>query len=218
MAKMIKNLSKNVVNKDSRFHLREDLDFTDDGSKFRGFDYNGMPITTLREGGFTYLSIRVDYLDTFFTIEDWMETEEYKLCDEFNCVEEINLDKLIDNCERIIAKVKELDDMRKNQTYETKEIINQLLEEKRMALSVLEEAKTSVKWWKLDKIDLNYVKDAFNGLSGDISIIEDLINKIENHSLNKRKLIYYYINMKRDGYIKIHPKSYSIQRLKEAMQ
>lgn len=215
---MIKNLSKNVVKKDSRFHLREDLDFRDDGSKFRGFDYKGLPITTLREDGFTYLSVRVDYLDTLFTFEDWMETEEFKLCDEFDCVEEIDLDKLIDNCERIIVKVKELNDICSKQTYDTMEIINQLLDEKKMILSILEEAKTSVKWWKLDTTDLHYVKNAFNRLSGEVSIIENLINEIKNGSLEKKRIRYYSICLKRDGYVKIGTKDYSIQRLKEAMQ
>ena len=109
---MVKNLSKVIVKNYEGFNLREDLNFSDDGNNFRGFDYKGLPITTLRSNvdGCVYLSIRVDYLDNDFTYYDWMETEEYKLANEFNGVREFDIDKLIENCERIIAKVNELNE------------------------------------------------------------------------------------------------------------
>ena len=164
MAKMIKNLSKNVVKADSRFHLREDLNFTDDGNRFRGFDYKGLPITTLRADGETYCSIRVDYLDNQFTYQEWMETKEYKLADEFNGVEEIDLDELIENCERILAKVEEMNEHCKAEVLDMTPVVERLRYEQNMLTAVIEEAKTSVRWWELDQWQMRYTMDAFKNI------------------------------------------------------
>lgn len=106
--KLVKNLSKVNIRNIDGFERREDLDFTDDGSKFKGYSYKGMPITTIRYKDETYLSVRVDYLWNKFDYKTWMQTEEYKLCDEFNGVSEVDIDKLVENLEKIIAKVNEL--------------------------------------------------------------------------------------------------------------
>ncbi len=115
----IKNLTKANIRKIEGMEKRENLDFEDDGNHFKGFSYKGMPITTLRTDDTTYLSIRVDYLNgtNNFTYDEWRGTEEYNLTDEFNGVSEIDLDKLLDNLERIIAKVNEL-----NAKFENEEI------------------------------------------------------------------------------------------------
>lgn len=106
--KLVKNLSKVNIRNIDGFERREDLDFTDDGNKFKGYSYKGMPITTIRCKGETCLSVRVDYLRNKFDYKTWMRTEEYKLCDEFNGVSEVDIDKLVENLEKIIAKVNEL--------------------------------------------------------------------------------------------------------------
>lgn len=106
--KLVKNLSKVNIRNIDGFERREDLDFTDDGNKFKGYSYKGMPITTIRCKGETCLSVRVDYLRNKFDYKTWMQTEEYKLCNEFNGVPEIDIDKLVENLEKIIAKVNEL--------------------------------------------------------------------------------------------------------------
>ncbi len=90
------------------FTRRPDLDFSDDGTRFVAYDYNGLPITYCKYIGNYYLQIRVDYLKNSFNYKDWMNTEEYKLAHEFNGVSEVNVDKLIENCIRIKAKVAEL--------------------------------------------------------------------------------------------------------------
>lgn len=111
--KIVKNLTVANIKKIEGMVRREDLDFNDDGNHFRGFEYKGMPITTLRSQDTTYLSIRVDYLKKSFTSNEWYETEEYKLCDEFNGVGEFDLDKLIENLEKVINKVNELNEAAK---------------------------------------------------------------------------------------------------------
>lgn len=108
--KIVKNLSIANIRKFENFVRREDLDFTDDGNHFKGFSYKGMPITTLRADNTTYLSIRVDYLKNEFTYREWMQTEEYKLCNKFNCVSEFDIDELVENIETILAKVAEMNE------------------------------------------------------------------------------------------------------------
>lgn len=106
--KLVKNLSKVNIRSIDGFERREDLDFTDDGNSFKGYSYKGMPITTIRSRNVTYLSVRVDYLWNKFDYKSWMQTEEYKKCNEFNGVSEFDIDKLVENLEKIIAKVNEL--------------------------------------------------------------------------------------------------------------
>lgn len=144
---IIKNLSKTIVNKGIGFNLREDLNFSDDGNYFRGFDYKGLPITTLRADNKTYLCVRVDYLPTTFTYREWMETEEWSLADEFNGVDEIDLDKLIENCERIIAKVAEMNEIA------DKEVIDMTDVKRKVVGHLIRIGKAlhnieSIKWWE----------------------------------------------------------------------
>lgn len=153
----IKNLSKNIVKQNSNFHIREDLNFSDDGNRFRGFDYKGMPITTLRADDTTYLCIRVDYLETSFTYNEWMETEEYRLADEFNGVAEIDLDKLIDNCEKIIAKVAEMNAKAEEEEIDMTEVKARYELFCIKAEAAILEAK-SVKWWDMPEWKLNEIK------------------------------------------------------------
>ena len=218
MKKMITNLSKNVVKADPRFHLREDLNFTDDGNRFRGFDYKGLPITTLRADGITYCSIRVDYLDNEFTYKEWMETEEDDLCDEFNGVDQIDLEKLIENCERIIAKIEELNKKCREETLDMSPVLDRLTMEGNMAAAILEKAKTSVKWWKLDDYKLKSVRKAFEMLTRDLVYIRSTIKDINDGVITRKKARWHLENLHTLGYVKIKRKGYYwIETLNEFM-
>lgn len=181
--KMVKNLSKVIVRNYEGFNLREDLNFSDDGNYFRGFDYKGLPITTLRSNidGTTYLSIRVDYLHNEFTWEDWSSTEEYKLEDEFNGVSEFDLDKLIENCEKIIAKVNELNEKARNEVINMDEVETRILEEAEMIEVVVEYTKENLKWWNLRDYYLTKAKEYIKRLmeKHDRMLEEDL-EKMDN--------------------------------------
>lgn len=155
---IIKNLSKTIVTKNPNFHVREDLNFSDDGNRFRGFDYKGMPITTLRADGSTYLSVRVDYLKNSFTHKEWMETEEWRLADEFNGVPEIDLDKLVENCERIIAKVEKMNKAAESEIIDMTDV----KEKAKARIAEIEAAVSAAKkieWWTKETYELNQIKD-----------------------------------------------------------
>ena len=217
MAKMIKNLSVYTTRANENFHLREDLNFYDDGNYFRGFDYKGLPITTLRTGNDTYCSVRVDYLDNKFVFSEWMETPEYKLADEFNGVSEIDLDKLVENCEKILAKVSELNDRAENEVLDMTPVLQRLDDEAAMINKLLEEARTSVKWWEVDTWSIKYVKEAYDSLEKQIERIADLEYNIRNNTIDKKRARHYLQTVKKWGYVIFREDGYEADRIRKAM-
>lgn len=163
---IIKNLSKTIVSKNPNFHVREDLNFSDDGNRFRGFDYKGMPITTLRADNETYLSIRVDYLHNNFTYNEWMGTEEWKLADEFNGVSEIDLDKLIDNLEKVIAKVNAMNKAAETESIDMTDVKEKAASQVKKIDAAINKAK-SIDWWKMQDYELRQIKDYMTSLVRD---------------------------------------------------
>ena len=111
MAKMVNKLTaKNGLS--YGIEVAPQYDFMDDGNHFRGFIYKGIPITQLysRLDKTVYLAIRVDYMrDNNFTYSEWMDTEEYRLCDKFNGYSgEFSIEELVENLEKIIKKINEM--------------------------------------------------------------------------------------------------------------
>lgn len=105
--KMVKGLTKVNAGKYG-IDVREDLNFNDDGNYFRGFSYNGLPITQCRSRGECYLSIRVDYLVNNFSYREWMDTDEWKLCHKYNGVFEFDIEELVEDLKKVLNKVNEM--------------------------------------------------------------------------------------------------------------
>ena len=218
MAKMIKNLSVYTTRANENFHLREDLNFSDDGNYFRGFDYKGLPITTLRTGNDTYCSVRVDYLDNKFAYREWMNTEEYRLADEFNGVSEIDLDKLVENCERILAKVAEMNEKAENEVLDMTKVVERLEKEHDMVSAFIEEAKTSVKWWTLEPYKLKSLKEYFDYIVRDLDKITELWEGIETGTIEIKKQRHEYAFFNQYGYVVVENLDrWSYQHVREAM-
>lgn len=173
MAKMIKNLTVANIRGIEGFERREDLDFSDDGNRFRGFSYKGMPITTLRSHDETYLSIRVDYLNNEFTYREWMKTEEHSLCEEFNGVYEIDLDKLIENLEKIIAKVAEMNKKAASEVIDTSELEAKLASEVEYAESIVEDMKKNFKWYEVNAYVVKSMAEFVGAVSSKIEKIKN---------------------------------------------
>lgn len=207
--KMVKNLSKVIVRNYEGFNLREDLNLGDDGNYFRGFDYKGLPITTLRSNDETYLSIRVDYLDNEFTYHEWMETDEFNLANEFNGVYDFDLDKLIDNCERIIAKVNELNEKAREEVIDTKPIEEQLNKEIKMAENVIGFVQTHIKWWKLNIYEL---KNVSLFMRRTLKEIEEMKN-IDFENIDKFSLRRMRESLNEYGYIKIKEDDFYLKEM-----
>lgn len=204
---MVKNLTVANIKKYDGFERREDLDFTDDGNRFRGFSYKGMPITTLRSDNTTYLSIRVDYLENEFTYNEWMETEEWSLCHKYNGVAEFDMDELIEVLERIIAKVKEMNKKARNEVVEKKDIVKlevRLNEEIGMAESVINLAKRNFKWYEASEWEMKQMMKYFNNVTRNIENAKSLhFRKMElkEFKIWKEKLEKHgYLKFKEDDY------------------
>ena len=85
------------------FDRAEELDFSDDGAKFRMYKYKGrLPISVSSGYGMVFVCIRPDYVRKR---KDYNSHDYYKFCDEFNGVDTAyfnnNMDKFIDNCEKM---------------------------------------------------------------------------------------------------------------------
>lgn len=211
--KMIKNLSKVIVKNYEGFNLREDLNFSDDGNHFRGFDYKGLPIITLRSkiDNCVYLSVRVDYLNNDFTVQDWMETEEYDLAREFNGVSEFDIDKLIENCERIIAKVNELNEKARNEVIDTTDVEEAISVEAKMIEEDIEYVKENLEWWSLEYGALKLVKHYMSILIEKQEMLSRKdVKQMDNKG--KKELVY---KLEKYGYVYVKENNFYIRELKK---
>lgn len=166
--------------------------FTDDGNKFRGFEYKGIPMTQCRAEGKCYLSIKVDYLENNFTYKEWMETEEDRLCDEFNGVNEFDVDKLIENLERVIKKRNEMNEAALSSV--TKEDLDHVkakyLFEINRAEKFIEDLKTSFEWWNIPlgkEYTAQYVVKYTSLLKKEIEHYRSIISKLDEMSIGDQK-------------------------------
>lgn len=83
------------------FVRHAEKDVIDDGTKFRIYYYKDvLPIsaTNLKYGAF--VCIRLDCLGIKYAVYK----EDYEILDEFNGCDEVNMEKLIENCEFICKK------------------------------------------------------------------------------------------------------------------
>lgn len=211
----IKSLTKANVNK-LGIIVREDLDFTDDGSRFRGFSYKGLPLTQCVYQGETFLAIRVDYLnDNQFTTKEWMSTEEYKLADEFNGCFEIDTDKLIENLERIIAKVDELNKAASAEVIDMTEVKIALTNEIKNAEEQVEEFKQNYKWYEANEYELKRLADYTKSEIRNIEIAKRTLNNINELERREKKRLVESLN--NYGYVKLEANGFYLSEMKEAL-
>jgi hypothetical protein len=211
--KKVTNLSLANIRNIVGFERREDLDFSDDGNRFRGFEYRGMPITTLRADGETYLCIRVDYLENSFTWNEWAETEEYMLCDEFNGVSDFDLDELIENLEKVIAKVNEMNAKAKTEDVDTSMVELALVAEVEMAEKAIEDFKANFDWFNSE----SYVTKRYIDYAKSLQRMVDGIKKLDFNTLGRREKVEFIERYEKYGYVKISENDFYMSQLKEAM-
>lgn len=82
------------------FKRNSENDFVDDGNHFKFYCYKGLPISYLKSEGEYYLDLRLDYIGVKY--EEYKE--DLKILEEFNGCTNIDIEKLIKNCEYIIKK------------------------------------------------------------------------------------------------------------------
>lgn len=193
--KIVKGLTKANASKYG-IEIREDLNFTDDGSRFRGFSYKNMPMTQCVYQGECFLAIRVDYLysKNNFTMAEWYQTEESRLADKFNGVSEFDIEDLIRTLEVIIAKVNEMNQKASVSEKEEEMILEEMDKEKEELKDFLDEIrKSEIRWWSVSSYKL---KDAQR-------YIQDLERKMLKSSMIKRNIKSASIQEKREYLEKI---------------
>jgi hypothetical protein len=202
--KIVKNLSIANIRKFEGFVRREDLDFIDDGNHFKGFSYKGMPITTLRADNITYLCIRVDYLENEFTYKEWMQTEEYKLCDKFNGVSEFDIDELVENIEVILAKVAEMNKAAMNEEIDMTKAKTALANEIEYAEQVVENFKNNFKWYEASEYELkrliNYLKSEEREIKRAKEMDFNAMSRKQKKEIVERLTNYDYVVIKKDDF------------------
>lgn len=206
MAKMVKSLT--ATNGKAYGIVRaEQHDFRDDGSMFRGYEYKGIPMTQCVYNGEAYLTIRTDYLENNFTRDDWRQTEEYRLEDEFNGVTMVDLDKLVENLEKVIAKRNELNS---NVSVDKAELeVAKAKAEKQIAdmEQRIEAVKSSDKgWWELREYTLKYAGDYMRSLIKDLDMKKKQVAEIEQKDIRTQR---YFIQ---NG---VHLGTFYIEQLEE---
>lgn len=206
--KTVKNLS--VANiKGTNFVRREDLDFSDDGNRFRGFSYKGLPITTLYSDGCVYCDVRPDYLQyKDVPWEMWKETEEYKLCDKYNGTSElIDLEDLANICDRVLAKLDSMvSEMNNMDCSEQKSKVLEVLKKEEAELKEFIEKAEEFNFFKSfmdDKIsdwDIKNIKDYLSSLKKDYARIIKMISELRMGLMSKKDIIH-YADLASRGYV-----------------
>lgn len=216
MAQMVKRLTaKNGVK--YGIEAAPQYDFGDDGNHFRGFVYTNkegfkLPLTQCysRNDKTVYLCVRVDYIEgNAFTYKEWMETEEWRLADEFNGHGEFDIEVLVSNMERIIAKIKELNEKATEEKINLKSVVEQLKKEIDEAGLVLLAAR-AIDLFNPDLKDyeVKKIREAYNFIRNDINNMNEKIEKIENGLIERKALKelidrfngYGYVEFRKTGY------------------
>jgi len=212
--KMVKSLTKANAGKYG-IELRPDLDFTDDGSRFRGFSYKGMPMTQCVYQGTCYLCIRVDYLDHDFTYNEWAETEEYELCDAFNGVSEFDIEQLIEYLERVIAKVEAMNTAAQAEELNMTPVLNKMDEEICYAKDVIDNFKANFKWYDAGMYDIRRLTDYLKSSERQIAALETRRTQIDRFSLRQKKDMIETLN--KFGYVVIRKDDFYLKSMLEAL-
>lgn len=198
------------------FIRRTDMDFSDDGSRFIGYEYNGVPITYCKDGDMCYISIdKSDLGDQMFTWDDWRTTEEAALEDEFNGVttEEVDLEKLKSNCMAVLKKFNEMNSAVKNEKVDPEPVISQLREEIDMANKFAEEFKNKFEWYKCTSYELSRAYDYFNSLLRNIKSMENMLVNLISGKTDIRRLREMKQHLEKYGYVELKSEDFYITEL-----
>ena len=204
------------------FVRRPDLDFSDDGTRFFGYDYRGLPVTYCKADGRYYLYVREDYLrydgKCNYTWEDWSKTEEYRLCDEFNGAEDVDVEKLKENCIRIMAKMEELSNSVLEEEINEDVLIDALGKEAEYASMVISEFKHNFKWYEVDsKYELSRLIDYMKSAERDVMKAIAIRTSIKKHEIDCRRLREYAQQLEKYGYVEIEEDDFYLKEMKEAL-
>lgn len=192
---------------------REDLDFRDDGTKFKAFEYtNGLIATYTKGYGEYYLALRVDYIGDLVW-EEYSQMDSYKLADEFNGVTDIDADKVCQNAVEIMNEYKKVLEEVQNKEIDMARLFKQIDKEKIIVERLLEESNLTLDDLdKLDSYDVKRLREYRQNIKRDIdSKIDYLVEERYTHT-QLRQMEY---RLDRCGYLVINMDGYYIKTIKQ---
>lgn len=183
---------------------REDLDFRDDGTKFKGFESpEGLPLTYTKANGEYYLSLRVDYLNEL-TYHEYSKMESYSLCDEFNGVEEVDPDKLTQNAAQIMREYNELVAEINNYTVDMQKLVKSAEKELEIVYRVLFNSNLGIDDLEnVDTYEMNRLIDYRKSLKRQA---ESMLNRLATEQYTQKELRNLEENLDKYGYLTINEK------------
>lgn len=201
----------------------ESMDFTDDGSKFKGYIYNDVEVTYCSYNGMVFISPRaMRYIKSKYpnitmyhvTNKDW-----YRNVDIYNGVdrEEVDIKTLIDNINRFKNECENLNEELKKHIVNVNVILNRLNYEKEMLGDVLDTFKNVFDWTDDSLTEYNLVTyvDRFRFLKNKYNIICDALNEYICESRDKATAICEETTLETSGRIFISENDYYIECLRE---
>lgn len=165
----------NLIN--NGFIRREDLDFTDDGARFQGYEYNGVPLTKTTYKGEYFISISISNMNNLFTYSDYADKEWYSLCDKYNGVTEVDIEDL-KKCIKIIKEgVEALNKQVAEEVIDYSEFDKQAL----LETMVIDGFISTIKLTDILKLDEYKSKKVIDYLISLKRVITIIKNKMEKH-------------------------------------
>ena len=223
MAKMVKRLTaKNGAM--YGIEAAHQYDFEDDGNYFRGFVYTNkegfkLPLTQCysRNDKTVYLCVRVDYLEgNAFTYKEWMETEEWRLADKFNGYGEFDLEELVSNMEKIIAKINELNGKAVEEKLDSKPVVDQLKKEIDEAGLILLAAKEIDLFNpNLKDYEVKKIRECYSFIRKYINTMYEMIEKIESGLIERKTLKEMIDRFNGYGYVEFRKTDYFAKTIME---
>lgn len=134
-------------------------DFHDDGTNFKGFIYEEMPLSYAKHQDDVYISIRVDYLGEF-NYEEYSTMPSYQLADEFNGVpqSEVDTEKIKENIKAIKADIAKLRETLSKAKIDVPGIVRAMKDEQNEIFDLLAQL-AEAEWYTKDEWALRRVAD-----------------------------------------------------------
>lgn len=192
---------------------REDLNFRDDGTKFKAFEHeNGMIATYTKVAGDYYLSLRLDYLNDL-TYQEYSKLESYRLADEFNGVSEIDADKVTENAIILKAEYDKMVKEANSHKVDTQKIIKRAEYELEMVYKVLYDSNLGIDDLEnLSSYEITKLREYRNSLK---AMAENQLNRLAREQYNHKELRNLEYMLEKFGYLNINEKdSFYIREIK----
>ena len=192
---------------------RSDLDFRDDGTKFKGFEHtSGMIATYTKANGEYYLALRLDYLDGL-TYQEYSKMDSYRLADEFNGVTEIDPDKVTQNAITMMQEYNAVLKEANEHVVDMQKLINAAENELELVYRVLYDSNIGIDdLEEVDAYELNRLRDYRKSLKTDA---ETKLNRLATSQYSQKELRNLEERLDRYGYLTVNEKdSFYIKEIK----